>query len=129
MTRLARTLHTHYWLSALLLGCLVLRAFIPAGYMIDADATAGLQLKLCSGYTVAAAPGDTGTAPAPAEASDSHHGPCPFSAPLLALAFALVLSAEAPAASPDAWVEDQALPPTVIVSPSRLPRGPPAHSV
>jgi len=128
MIRLARTLHKHYWLSALLLGCLVLRAFIPAGYMRDADSTAGLQLKLCSGYTLAAAPGDAGSDPAP-ENSEAHHGVCPFSAPLLALAFALALSTPEPAATLPAWVEARALPPSALVSPSRLPRGPPAHSV
>lgn len=128
MFRLSRLLHRHYWLSALLLGCLVLRAFVPAGYMLDTGG-GDLALKMCSGVTLAvptdgAAPPD-GASPG-TDGATGHDGTCPAAVPLLALAYALTLTTEAPAPDdvlpPAADTAGSSIPP----SPSRLPRGPPS---
>ena len=127
MTRLARLLHRHQWLSALLLGCLVLRAFVPAGYMLDTD-RGDLSLKMCSGLTLAA-PADAGNedhAPPGSDGPTGHQGACPAGLPLLALAFALTLSADMPAAEASAPQADTPTLSSIPVSPSRLPRGPPS---
>ena len=132
MTRLARLLHRHYWLSALLLGCLVLRAFVPAGYMLDTD-RGDLGLKMCSGLTLAtpadAASGDAGHAPPGSDGPTGHQGACPAGVPLLALAFALTLSADAPVAEAFAPPADTPTLSSIPPSPSRLPRGPPSRLV
>jgi hypothetical protein len=131
MSRFARLLHRHYWLSALLLGCLVLRAFVPAGYMLD-TARGDLSLKMCSGLVISVqsdAGQDSGSSPQGSDGPTGHHGACPAGVPLLALAYALALSADMrpfdallPAADAPAL---SSIPP----SPSRLPRGPPSLQV
>jgi hypothetical protein len=128
MRALAHCLHRHYWLSALLLGCLVLRAFVPAGFMVDTDASGSLQLKLCSGYTLTTTSGGAGPGDDNSTRSDGleHQGACPFSAPLLAFSFAFVLGAAPPTPALTADTPSVSFPRTVLVSPSRLPRGPPA---
>ena len=128
MTRLARMLHRHYWLSALLLGCLVLRAFVPSGYMLDTD-QGDVSLKMCSGLTLPApADADAGTdhAPPGSDGPTGHQGACPAGVPLLALAFAVTLSAEPPAVQPPLTPADAAPASSIPPSPSRLPRGPPS---
>jgi hypothetical protein len=129
MMRFAKWLRNHTLLSALLLGCLVLRAFVPAGYMLDTDVSGTLSLKMCSGITLAA-PAEGGsdhdsTSPT-IDGTTGTDGACPAGVPLLALAQVLVLSTEITAVS-------TALPPvtepalsSIPPSPSRLPRGPPA---
>ncbi|MEN9704808.1 MAG: hypothetical protein RLZZ393_687 [Pseudomonadota bacterium] len=129
MNRFARLLHRHYWLSALLLGCLVLRAFVPAGYMID---TAGgdLSLKMCSGTTLTIPGGDHGSdegnAPDNGGPTGGHHGACPAGVPLLALAYALTLSTEAPTIVSALPAAEEPARSSIPPSPSRLPRGPPS---
>ena len=127
MTRLAHLLHRHYWLSALLLGCLVLRAFVPAGYMLDTD-RGETSLKMCSGLTLAA-PAATGNgehAPPVSDGPTGHLGACPAGLPLLALAFALTLSADLPVVETAAPPADTGALSSIPPSPSRLPRGPPS---
>jgi hypothetical protein len=128
MIQFSHWLHKHTLLSALLLGCLVLRAFVPAGYMVDTDTGGTLSLKMCSGITLAA----------PADSSGDHdtstdndgpagaHSACPAGLPLLALAHVLVVVTATGAIH-------IALPPitepalsSIPPSPTRLPRGPPA---
>jgi len=129
MTQLSRWLHKHTLLSALLLGCLVLRAFVPAGYMLDTDVSGTLSLKMCSGITLSA----------PAEGGSDHdstsptgdgptgtHGACPAGVPLLALAQVLVLSTQITAVSAALPVVTEPALSSIPPSPSRLPRGPPA---
>ena len=128
MTRLAHLLHKHYWPSALLLACLVLRAFVPAGYMIDTDATGGLSIKMCTGLALAA-PATDDAPPVTSPGSDGptgHAGSCPASVPLLALAFAVTLSADVPATAIFTPQLDAPAPTAYALSPSRLPRGPPS---
>ena len=129
MNSLFQQIHRHYLLSALLLGCLVLRAFVPAGYMLDTDVSGTLSLKMCSGITLSA----------PAEGGSDHdstsptgdgptgtHGTCPAGVPLLALAQVLVLSTEITAVSAALPVVTEPALSSIPPSPSRLPRGPPA---
>lgn len=132
MTRFARLLHRHYWLSALLLGCVVLRAFVPAGYMLD---TAGgdVALKMCSGMTLTVPAADPGspdsTAPGDEGPTGGHHGVCPAGMPLLALAHALTLSAEAPTIASRLPAVREPARSSIPPSPTRLPRGPPTFLV
>jgi hypothetical protein len=125
---LARLLHRHYWLSALLLGCLVLRAFVPAGYMLD---TAGgdLSLKMCSGTTLALSDGghggNDGTASDAEGPTGGHPGACPAGLPLFALAYAVTLTHDAPKAVPADPASQESARSSIPPSPSRLPRGPP----
>ena len=127
MNRLARLLHRHYWLSALLLGCLVLRAFVPAGYMLDTD-RGDLSLKMCSGLVLAAPADADGGDPLPpgSDGPTGHEGGCPAAVPLLALVFAFTLSAEPSAAHAPLLRADAPALSSIPLSPSRLPRGPPS---
>ena len=128
MSRFAQQIHRHYLLSALLLGCLVLRAFLPAGYMLDTDGAGTLSLKMCSGITLAApADGSTDHGSTP-DSNDStgSHGACPAAVPLLALAHALLLSTDAPTGGLAVPPVTPAFLSSIPPSPSRLPRGPPA---
>lgn len=129
MTRFSHWLHKHTFLSALLLGCLVLRAFVPAGYMVDTDTGGTLSLKMCSGITLAAPTAGSGDHDPTTSGNDGPtgaHSVCPAGLPLLALAHVLVLSTatEATQLLPPASTEPglSSIPP----SPTRLPRGPPA---
>ena len=118
LSAFSRLLHRQYWLSALLLGCLVLRAFLPAGYMLDSSSGA-LSLKMCSGLTLST-PTDSG------DETATPHGICPAGAPLLALAFALTLTPDTPVAGKPIPSVLETVASSIPPSPSRLARGPPA---
>jgi hypothetical protein len=128
MYRLSQQIHRHYLLSALLLGCLVLRAFVPAGYMLDTDVSGTLSLKMCSGITLAVpieGGGDHDSTSPINDGPTGAHGTCPAGVPLLALAQVMVLSAEITAVSIAVPPVTEPALSSIPPSPSRLPRGPP----
>jgi hypothetical protein len=124
------------WLLGLVLPALLLRAFIPAGFMPAPDA-AGMSIVLCPGEA-ALPPGITGPAhhahghvhhagSSPAAPATTHHELCLFAA---AGAAASAPALPALAVEIPAFVRVQEFPASGVFFPSILraqhPRGPPA---
>jgi hypothetical protein len=124
MTRFRHLLLRQTWLSALLLGCLVLHGLVPEGHMPQYDAAGLPVLKLCSGSSV-----PSPTPDAPSDTRQIHDAPSTGSCPFAAAAFApsdlhFMLLPTALFATPiPADVEQP--PPQRPLPTSTLPRGPP----
>ena len=102
-------------LCALLLGALLLRMLVPAGFMLAADARGAPALVLCDGVAPPAATMPAmhgGHHHAPADPAQRHEAPCPYAAlaapvlpPLPPVVAAPVAPAgpSAPVVRPTAW--------------------------
>jgi hypothetical protein len=96
--------HVHRW-TTWLLPLLLLRAFVPVGFMVSADAS-GLQLVICSVTTQLASPSDDHTAhhhhadgansESAGASSDERSALCPFAVAASACTHEIAFAATSP---------------------------------